>query len=769
MIYDLVQDFGAVLEAMPDGHPRRRILALLDEAIRRDVHFIDRHPTTQFQCLWNNGWWYDCPEAAGHYAIPEGGWPSGVPPWERRGTKLFTLLEGWRAKKECATPGFPWVRSKRPPVTHLGVGIRAVLAGHRGMVTSVAYSPDGRQIAVAATDNLIRVYEAEAGAQIHCLQGHAHWVLCVAFSPDGRCLASGSADNSVRIWNAENGNELHCLRGHQGWIRCVAYSPDGRRVSSGSEDKTLRVWDTERATPLCCLRGHDDVVASVAFSPDGRRIISGSGSLLPLVVRRGKESDYSLEDMMLVAGSAFSKDQRVRLWDADTGAELACFRGCESGITSLAFSSDGLKIVGGCSDGTVRVWDMDTCTEMCCFSGHEHAVNCIGVAPDGRQIVSAGHDNTIRVWDMERQVQLSCLRGHEDSVVCVAYSPDGRWIVSGSEDTTVRVWDAASSDVLRPVHDHEAGLITAVAFSSNGHRVVSGGTDKTVRIWDATSGVELRRLSGHEGWITSVGYSPDNKQVASGAGGYPDENALSNMPQDMTLAFSWWAKQFRTDKTVRIWDAESGAEIACLDGHKEWVNTVAFSHDGLQAVSGASDRTVRLWDVRTGAAHLCLQSDKEVGCVAISPDSAYIACDGMNYGLHIWDVASGIKVRTLHGHQARIAGLAFSSTGRELVSVSDDKTIRFWDLPSGACVRLMETGGAIIDIAVYAFRSEVSPNCAFSHLLETTIKRTMSNEAVAWFPASFARLATHVSGQMWAAAVGNHLALFALEEQRAGH
>ena len=72
MIFDLMQDFGTVLEAMPSEHSRCRILSLLDEAIRRDVHFIDRHPTTVFQCLWNSCWWYDCLEAAQHYDLPNG-------------------------------------------------------------------------------------------------------------------------------------------------------------------------------------------------------------------------------------------------------------------------------------------------------------------------------------------------------------------------------------------------------------------------------------------------------------------------------------------------------------------------------------------------------------------------------------------------------------------------------------------------------------------------------------------------------------------------
>src|SRR5437660_4663169 len=121
MIFELVQDFADVLDAMPSGHSRRRILALLDEAIRRDVHFIDRHPTTLFQCLWNSCWWYDCPHAALHHDPPPYGWPPEGAPWSRpQPERLSTLLESWRSARERGTPGLFWVRSLRPPELPLG-------------------------------------------------------------------------------------------------------------------------------------------------------------------------------------------------------------------------------------------------------------------------------------------------------------------------------------------------------------------------------------------------------------------------------------------------------------------------------------------------------------------------------------------------------------------------------------------------------------------------------------------------------------------------
>ena len=69
MIFELAGDFGEALAAMPAEHPKRRMLGLLEEAVRRDSHFIARHPTTLFQCLWNICWWYDCPEADAEFSV----------------------------------------------------------------------------------------------------------------------------------------------------------------------------------------------------------------------------------------------------------------------------------------------------------------------------------------------------------------------------------------------------------------------------------------------------------------------------------------------------------------------------------------------------------------------------------------------------------------------------------------------------------------------------------------------------------------------------
>jgi len=231
--------------------------------------------------------------------------------------------------------------------------------------------------------------------------------------------------------------------------------------------------------------------------------------------------------------------------------------------------------------------------------------------------------------------------GHASRVTSVALHPDGRRAISAAGDATLKLWDLETGACLRTLAERQDSMSFAMVTA-----VPAAGC--------------LRDLGGHGWTVWSVAMLGDGRRAAAAHG----------------------------DRTVKIWDVESGACLRSLAGHTGYVWAVAAHPDGRRVLSAGDDRTIRVWDADSGACLAVLDGHEDwVAGVSVTPDGAGALSAGGDGTVRLWDLASGRCLRVLAGHRDHVASVVSSADGRFAFSASGDGTIARWDLLDGRCAQ----------------------------------------------------------------------------------
>ena len=573
------------------------------------------------------------------------------------------------------------------------------LGDHDAAVSSASYSRDGRLIATAGNDNVIKIWDAPSGKLIKTLRGHGGRVRSCEFSPDGRFLLSGSHDGQAKVWSLDGYREIRVLKGrllegHSDIVLSARFSPDGKQIVTSSRDRTARTWDTATGEMINVLNeGHEFLASSAVFFKDGRRVLTAAGDNTVRMwdVAAGTQS-ILIEDTGRIGALALSNNE-TWIVTGSTGNSAQMFRTTDgvllhtlapsidpanqASVTSAAFSADDRVLLLGDAHGHCRLWSRDGTdqwNERQVWRNHSRRITSVAFLPDGRRALTASLDNTVAQWDLATGKELTPLiLEHSQGVTSMSVLPDGKRAVTTCDDGVLRLWELDAARVVAEMRSEDDAL-HFVNVSSNGQQALTtNSVTRKVRLWDLGKHREIfdpkrprqavldfARLGG---LVWTATFTPDGTRILSVGG-----------------------------NDARVWEIGSDEPLMSFSPHGA-VASAEYSRDGRLIVTASWDSSAKTWDADTGAPlhKLVGGHDSYVNCAVFSPDNKTILTCGDDGRACFWDAASGeLQDGVLTGHKAAIRRARYSPDGQSVVTASDDRTAIIWDVPSKEVVHILK-------------------------------------------------------------------------------
>ncbi len=410
---------------------------------------------------------------------------------------------------------------------------------HGSTVESVDISADGKAIASAGRDAVVRLWSAATGKPLGVLEGHKSIVLRVRFAPDGKTLASSGADRTIRLWDVATRKQRHVLEGHEKEARGLAFAKDGRTLASGSVDNTVRLWDVAKGRPLPAPPAHTAPVYAVRVLADNKTVVT------------------------------VGRDHSVRWWDIASGKPLRTQHDPRVPERGAAFSPHGDVLALGTAKGEIRLLNSVAGAEIVRFPVAKMQPRALAFSPDGRRIVAVSAQAS-SIWDAKTHKNIAILPGEADPApVAILSGADTAFVASKQGGG---LYDASGKSQQRRLSIPFP--MTSASFSPDDRLLLWGDLRGAVHVWDVARGQELRKLPGLAGYVQSLTFAPDARSFAAGA---------------------WHG--------IVVWETATGLERCRFTGTHGDTLALAFAPDGRRLVSGNSDTTALVWDLTAGLAN----------------------------------------------------------------------------------------------------------------------------------------------------------------------
>ena len=562
-----------------------------------------------------------------------------------------------------------------------------------------------------------RLLHARMDRNIQTIQGYTKAVIAIAASRDGKFIATGSADNTIIIMDAANFTELKKISVHKAQVTSLDFSPDGKTLVSGSADKTLRLWDVDNGSEIKNYNAEfKQGIYQVKFSEDGNML--------------------GVVSWELSEGNKFPVVGFAKVLDVHTGKLIQRFNTDDHPASAVKFSRDGKKLYTGTWGFQVKQHDLASGQEDWKYDMRKFdyytAVQSMDVSTDNKYLVFGGKDNKIRLLnttDGSLVYVIEPWEGHREWINAVRFSPDGKYFASAGDDGLLKVWETISGESIFTFKGHTAG-INQLVWDTAGKRIFTTSTDHTVKVWDIYNPGELDFKAAVIGpWNAPV--SKDGKFLASVNS---DKNfslfELSSGKQSLFLdSINAFSSVFSSDgsyvaagnRNINIYNTHSGKKLLTGKGHTAVI--YGMDHNAsLNLFATAGDKTIRLWNITDTGAYRVIKTGSSVFTTKFAPDgkTLYAGCtdgkvkiistgsweitDSLQSGTTIFNMAVSAngknllttgnaeviswdlekkKSNSLKGHTKWVYGAAFHPTLPLAVTVSYDRSVRFWDVENG--------------------------------------------------------------------------------------
>ena len=539
----------------------------------------------------------------------------------------------------------------------------------------------------------------------------------IAVHPNLPLLAVGDAVGRILYVNTDTGAIINIVKAHTSSVRSLVFHPILPQLISSSHDKWVRVWtlpDSKNESELVTEWKLAYKINALDISPDGHYIVTG-----------GRDPDY-----------------HIHLWDM-MGQLIQRFTGHKGRISEngLKFSHSGKQFVSGSYDKTVRVWNVETGDNLAVLKGHVDDVESVIFSSDDSLLASSSTDKTIRIWDTQNYESLHTLQGHINNVLDIRFIHNDSMLVSGSRDSTLRVWDIQSGVAMKVLQGHTAAIN---GVDVKGDHIFSAGFDGTIRRWSSklshqqhykdveyvpvstalvlsqhasligskkgqlqlidleSTEVLWSEAAAHKGRIERIHVSTDEQYALTI--GHKDkmlklwqiENKTVQLKQSISLLNTPYAVRFSKqghyasvgDKKGNIFvyqfdrQAETLNQIMHITAHDKKITSLAFPNEA-NLLSSSEDGYVKHWQL--GKAKIWSlkyrypKKNDLVTWIDLDDKSNYIASVGRNSTSYVYHAKAHYQKYHLIGHESRVIKAIFAPHSEILATASTDATISFWD------------------------------------------------------------------------------------------